>query len=253
MPPRREASAGSRWNPLTPLAAAVFVTVVAYTGPQPWSAAIALMLTLCLAAMTSAGAPVAALAAGVGLPTFSLLFVMNGIVAPEELRVIAVGPLNVALEAAPAAAAIAMRLSAAVAALGWMVLVVSPRELARALADRGLPAWAAYLLIASLDAVPQARRRAQEVLDAQRARGMRRGRGAGRVRALLPAAGPLIVSLVSEAEERALALDARGFRPHLRRTTLDPLADVPRERVLRAVLWAAALASLIWRFAGTFT
>ncbi len=140
--------------------------------------------------------------------------------------------------AARDAALIALRLGAAVAALGWIVLAIPPRRLTSALAQRGLPAWAAYVLVASLDAVPLARRRAQEVLEAQRCRGLRVGHGlGGRLRALGPLAGPLIVSLVSETEERALALDARAFDPGRRRTALDPIPDPRGERMFRLVLW----------------
>jgi energy-coupling factor transport system permease protein len=76
---------------------------------------------------------------------------------------------------------------------------------------------------------------------------LRVGRGvAGRLRALGPLAGPLIVSLVSETGERALALDARAFSPGRRRTALDPIPDPRGERALRLVLWSAMLALIVW-------
>lgn len=235
------------WNPLTPAAIAVFLTVLAYTVAHPWGGGSALGVALLAAAVTRLGRPVLALSIAVGLPTFALLFLMNGIVATEELPVVPFGPLGIAPAAAPHAARIALPLAAAIAALGWLVLIVAPRRLARALAERGLPSWAAYLLVASLDAVPQARRRAAEVLEAQRARGLRLGRGIRRVGALLPAAGPLIVSLVSEAEERALALEARGFRPRSRRSTIDPVPDARGERTVRLLLWAGCVLLVLWR------
>ncbi len=64
---------------------------------------------------------------------------------------------------------------------------------------------------------------------------------------LLPAAGPLIVSLVSEAEERALALEARGFRPHSPRSALDPVPDRGGERAVRLLLWAGCVLLILWR------
>jgi energy-coupling factor transport system permease protein len=238
-----------RLHPLTPIAAAAALVALAYAGPAPWSPVAALALALAAAAPFGLARRALALAAAVALPTWLLLALMDGLLAPGA-RVVFAGPLRVSLDGLDAATAIALRLAAAVAALGAVILGVSPRRLARALAERGWPAWSAYLLVASLDAVPQARRRAREVIEAQRARGIGPGRGvAGRLRALLPLAAPLAVGLVVEAEERALALDARAFRPRARRATLDPVADSVRERRLRLALWAAAVALLAWGLA----
>jgi energy-coupling factor transport system permease protein len=107
--------------------------------------------------------------------------------------------------------------------------------------------------------VPEARRRADDVLDAQRCRGVAMGQGTGvrgRLRALPALAGPLIVGLVTESEERALALDARAFEPLARRTALAPIADSRGEQWARRVIWlalAAALAWRLWEFAHALT
>lgn len=236
----------TRWNPLTPIAIATLLVAVAYIGPQPWSPAAATAIALAFAWATGAGRRVTWLALAVGVPTFALLFIMNAVVAPAAPRT-PFGPFALDMTALPDALGIALRLSAAVAALGWIIVGIPPRRLTRALTERGLPAWAAYVIVASLEAVPQARRRADEVLDAQRCRGLAwRGGVLGRVRALAPLAGPLIVSLVTESEERSLALDARGFIPGRRRTTLAPIADSGAERAARVVLWLAAVGLLVW-------
>ncbi|HEX6966256.1 MAG TPA: energy-coupling factor transporter transmembrane component T [Gemmatimonadaceae bacterium] len=236
----------ARWNPLTPLVAALVLVVLAYAGPAPVSAPLALVVALALAWRTGVGARVTWLALIVGVPTFALLWLMNGVIAPDGARVGGALPLAAA---ARDANAIALPLTAAIAALGWTVVGIAPRRLTRALAARGLPAWSAYVLVASLEAVPEARRRAHEVLDAQRCRGVAvRGGVLGRLRSLLPMAGPLIVSLVTESEERALALDARGFEPRRHRTAMVPIEDPGTERAIRAALWIVLAGILAWRF-----
>jgi energy-coupling factor transport system permease protein len=239
-----------RWNPLTPLAVAVLLVAFAYAGPQPEAAITSLVVALTLAWSTGVGRSVTVLAMAVGLPTFLLLFVMNGVVAVESTHVIRLGALRVAPDAASDAAAISLRLSAAVASLGWLITGVSHRRLTQALAQRGLPAWAVYVVVASLEAVPQARRRAQEVLDAQRCRGLAmRGSVLRRAGVLASLAGPLLVSLVTESEERALALDARGFEASRRRGALTPIADRPGERAFRALLWVSFAVVMLWNLA----
>jgi energy-coupling factor transport system permease protein len=88
------------------------------------------------------------------------------------------------------------------------------------------------------------------VIDAQRCRGVATGKGTGvrgRLRALPALAGPLIVGLVTESEERALALDARAFEPRAARTSLAPIADPGAERWARRVIWLALAALIAWR------
>lgn len=233
-------------NPLTGLAAAVLLVVATYVIPAPSGPLAALALAVALAAMTGVARRVIVLAAAVALPTWLFLAVMNALVAPEgDVRRLA--GVDVAVGALLPAAWISLRLGAAVAALGWVVMTTSPQRLVRALAQRGLPAWSQYLLAASLAAVPEARRRAREVLDAQRCRGLAVGGGAlARLRAMLPLAGPLMVSLVTEAERRALALDARAFDARGARTSLTEVADPGVERLLRAAMWGLAAALIVW-------
>jgi energy-coupling factor transport system permease protein len=240
-------SALDRWNPLTPLAAAVALVMVAFIGPQPWTPALVLAIALVVSSVSGIGARVFALTALVVLPTFALLVMLDA-AFPDSAAMHErwVPTLAGALDAL----AISLRLGAAIAALGVIVVGVAPRRLTRALAARGLPAWAAYLVIASLEAVPDARRSADDVLDAQRCRGVAVGKGTGvrgRLRALPALAGPLIVSLVTESEERALALDARAFDPSARRTALAPIADPDGERWLRRVIWIALAGAIVWR------
>ena len=234
-----------RWNPLTPLAAAALLVAAAYAGPAPWAPAAAMALALAGAWWGGVGARTTTLAAAVTLPTFLLLAVTNGVLAPAHADA-AFGALRYDGAAVRDALAVALRLGAAVAALGTVVAGVAPRRLTRALAARGLPGWAAYLIVASLEAAPEARARAQEVRDAQRCRGLSTGGAAGRLRALLPLAGPLVAGMVTESDERALALDARGFAPGRRRTALTAVPDPAAERWVRRALWTAAAAVTLW-------
>lgn len=233
-------------NPLTALAGAVLLVAVAYVVPAPAGPLAALLLALVVAALTGAGRRVASLAAAVSIPTWIFLAVMNALVAPEGATIRVAGVV-LAPGALVAAAWIALRLGAAVAALGWVVVTTTPQRLVRALAQRGLPAWSQYLLAASLAAVPEARHRAREVLEAQQCRGLRVAGGPlARVRASLPLAGPLMVSLVTDAERHAIALDARAFDARGRRTWLTAVADSNGERVLRTAMWGATIALIVW-------
>ena len=243
----RVTSALDRWNPLTPLAAAVAMVLAAFAGPQPYAPLLVLAIALLVAIAADIGRKVTALTMLVVLPTFALLVLLDAAfpdAATAQRRWIPsrAGVLD--------ALAISLRLGAAIAALGVIVVGVAPRRLTRALAARGLPAWAAYLVIASLEAVPDARRRADDVLDAQRCRGVAIGKGTGvrgRLRALPALAGPLIVGLVTESRgARARARCAR-VRSARTRTALAPIADPAAEQWARRVIWLALAAVIAWR------
>jgi len=55
------------------------------------------------------------------------------------------------------------------------------------------------------------------------------------------------IETLRDIAERALALDARAFRPGRRRTSLTPVDDPPVERAARLVIYAAIIALFVWR------
>src|SRR5205085_2271632 len=107
-------------------------------------------IALLVASASGIGGKVAVLTMLVVLPTFALLVLLDAAFpdSPSAAQRWVPSRPNV-LDAL----AISLRLGAAIAALGVIVVGIAPRRLTRALAARGLPAWAAYLVIASLEAV----------------------------------------------------------------------------------------------------
>jgi hypothetical protein len=56
-----------------------------------------------------------------------------------------------------------------------------------------------------------------------------------------------MLSTLHEVDERALALETRGFAPGIRRTPLAPPPDSPLQRISRWGILLACLAALGWR------
>ncbi|MDQ6691899.1 MAG: energy-coupling factor transporter transmembrane protein EcfT [Candidatus Dormibacteraeota bacterium] len=119
-------------------------------------------------------------------------------------------------------------------------------EVVADLERRGLPAKAAHVVTAAVAAVPRARAMAIRVAEARRARGLdRRSSLSGRLRGLLELTGPVVYATLAEAEDRTLALEARGFGSVRHRTILDPHVDSRAQRVLRWVLVGLTVAAVI--------
>jgi len=92
-------------------------------------------------------------------------------------------------------------------------------------------------------------------VEAQRSRGLNTEGGfVARARGVLPVAGPLVLSALTEVENRALALEARAFAAPGKRTVLRAYPDSRAQRLLRwglvvltIVLLAAAFSgNLLW-------
>jgi energy-coupling factor transport system permease protein len=221
-------------HPFTGLVLAGAVAVIAFALPAPQGPAALVVALTALALL--AGLPRVLLSAlGFSLPVWLFLGVMHAVVGDALLRALTVGA----------------QITAVLIALLLVLATVQPARLADALLQRGVPFSLAYLLAATLQAVPRLRRRAAEIVAAQRCRGLRvQGSLWRRVRAIGPLAFPLMLGALGETEERAMALDARGAAAPAHRTPLKPPPDSIPQRIARWLLATAAVAVLVWRFAG---
>ena len=95
--------------------------------------------------------------------------------------------------------------------------------------------------------------RSSVIASAQRARGLdTEGSLRARLRGILPLVGPVILSSLTEVEERSLALEVRAFGRPGRRQLLWRLPDSGRQLVARLLLLGALLAAIAMRLSGTF-
>lgn len=87
----------------------------------------------------------------------------------------------------------------------------SPEDLGNALVKTGLPYSLAFVLSVSLQFVPVISRKAQNVVDAQRSRGIPLEPGLSALRHYPALLAPLLVQSFQLADELAEAMEARGF------------------------------------------
>jgi energy-coupling factor transporter transmembrane protein EcfT len=93
--------------------------------------------------------------------------------------------------------------------------------------------------------------RAREIADSQRARGLdTEGAVWRRMRGVVPLAGPLVFSALTDVEEQTMALEARGFSAPERRTVLRSFGDTPIQRHLRLIALGGGIALLALSIAG---
>jgi len=233
----------SRLHPYTLLAIAGALPAFAWILPPPsggaWTAAVALVLTLTPGASRGTTGVGSSPGWRPGLGVFRTAVLTA---APFWLFLLL-------LHDVPTTIAIGLRITTMVASFVWLVAALAPARLVEAMVASGWSASVAYLLAATLSAVPMLKARAQRIVEAQRCRGLSpRGGVAARMRALRALALPLVLSALHEVDERALALETRGLVPGIRRTPLAPPPDPAVERAARWVLLLACLFALVRRF-----
>lgn len=241
-------NAAPRAAALHPFTAPILVAgtaLLAFALPAPWGP-VALYLVVAAALLARGDARSVRGGVLLCLLPWAFLVLLHGVLG-EGARVQA-GPVALSREGLRVASAQAGRLGAVITASLGMFAAFRPSRFLDAVAARGWSPGAAFLVLATLQAIPRLRERGHEIVAAQRARGLRwGGAGLARARALPALALPLVLGALTEADERAIALQSRALGSGRPRTPLEPPAWTARDTALVAVAGAALAAAALWR------
>jgi len=140
------------------------------------------------------------------------------------------------------------RIALMISAFTFFLMTTHPSELMSDMTRRGLPGQFAYVIISTLQILPQMQAKAQTIISAQRSRGLdTESTFLKRAGSLLPLVGPLVFGSLVEVEERAIAIEARGFTSTHLKTSLHDVADTNMDKAIRWFLFAIILLSLTSR------
>lgn len=162
-----------------------------------------------------------------------------------------IGPFDATAEGVDFAGQTLVRLLAISLSIGLFVMTTEPRAFVFDLERRGISPRFAFVAVATIEAVPTLVERASVIGESQRARGLdTEGSIRARLRGILPLVGPVILSSLTDVEERSLALESRAFSRPGRRHLLWTMADAGWERGLRWFLLALVVAAAVARITG---
>ncbi len=161
-----------------------------------------------------------------------------------------IGPFDATVEGIDFAAQTVVRLFAISTSIGLFILTTDPRAFVLDLERRGVSPRAAFVAVSTIEAVPTLVERAAVISESQRARGMdTEGSVRARLRGLLPMVVPVILTSLTDVEERSLALETRAFSRPGKRHLLWAMPDTTWERGLRWALVAAFVGLVAVRIA----
>jgi len=164
-----------------------------------------------------------------------------------------IGPFDATAEGVDFAAQTLVRLLAISLSIGLFGMTTDPRAFVLDLERRRLSPRFAFVALATLEAVPAMVERAGVIQASQRARGLdTEGSLRARVRGVVPLAGPVVLSSLTEVEERSLALEVRAFGRPGRRHLLWRNPDSAAQLVARTALLLLLVGSIVGKVTGTF-
>lgn len=236
-----------RLNPVTKLVILVTLIVVVFALPFWWVAGIVVVAIIVPAAVVSGcGGRLAKLGLAILTPIIGVLFLVQGLTFPGGETVLwEWGVLSLTVEGLVFALGIGSRIICLVLASILFVLTTHPGDLLSALTERGMSPKFSYIISSTLQLIPAFQDRADAILLAQQARGLSVGKGLrGRVGAMMPLLAPLVLGMFTDVEERATAMEARGFGSTATRTALTPVRDSTLQRVVRWSMPVVALAAI---------
>jgi energy-coupling factor transport system permease protein len=244
-----------RLHPLTKIVVLTMGLVVAFSAHAPGGGELALapwillVVLLAVAAVGQVLRPLLTTMARIVLPLMISLFIIHGLLYHEPGTVLMqFGAVTIKREGLLAAADICTRLIAFVSAFLLLLQTTHPGSLAQALVAKGAPPWLGHVLLSAFQMLPEAVAQANVIMDAQRARGLAVGGRSllGRLRSVPPLLAPLLLSLLADVEDQAMALEARGFSRRGARTSLNALRERSWEPALRWASVLAGLAAVAW-------
>lgn len=129
-------------------------------------------------------------------------------------------------------------------------MTTRPDTLMISLKQVGMPSGLAYIIVTTLQIIPRFRSKASTILDAQRSRGLEtEGNILTRSRAVVPLVLPLVLGSLLEVEERAIAIEARGFNSKREETSLIEIQDTKTQIIIRRAFLIMMILCIIARIA----
>lgn len=238
-----------RANPLTKLVLVFSFILISYLSPWYWTATILILGDIILSYVGKVQREYLRTVARLLVPVVGFLFLMQSLFLPYGVtEIFSFWFISVTVENIQIAYLNASRIFVMVSSFILFVLTTHPSELMTDLVQRGVPGQFSYVVVSTLQILPQMQAKAVTIIDAQRSRGLdTQGSLRKRIGALVPLVGPLVFGSLVEVEERAIAIEARGFTSSLPKTSLREVRDTIADRMTRWCLLLITLAVLVLR------
>lgn len=173
------------------------------------------------------------------IPIFVMLMFIQGLYSPKNVTILYdFGFAQLGLEGVEYALSIIGTLLVFLGSVYLLTTTTYTGKLVAALVDSGMNMKIGYLILASLNVVPQMQRRMSIIQEAQTSRGVEiEGGMLSRMKAYIPLLGPVVMSSLTDAQERGMTLETRGFGiTDVKPTTYVEVKKTKTDRIAKTAL-----------------
>ncbi len=188
------------------------------------------------------------------LPFFVFLFAIYGAIHPDAKNILfSWWVFDFSQEGLISAYRVFGRVLVVMTAFLYFSLMIKPSKLVQAISQAGIPWFVGYIVLATLQTVPQLTGKASAIMDAQRTRGLETEGGFfNRMQSIIPLLKPLVFSSIVKAQERAFFLETSGAGLEGRKTYLYDLIDHPHEKAFRIICIVIIMMCLVYKIWSIF-
>ena len=239
-----------RLNPLTKFILVLSIVLISIISPWYWTAHVLLLLAIVpLGFVGKVAKEYFSSAIRLIIPAAGFIFLMQAFFQPiGQIVIFKFWFLDVTQESLLYAFRISTRITVMISAFTLFLLTTHPNELMSDLTRRGLPPQFAYVIISTLQILPQMQAKAQTIIAAQQSRGLdTQSTFFKRAGSVVPLVGPLVFGSLVEVEERAIAIEARGFTSKKVKTSLYEIPDSGFDKIIRWALLFLVIGSIVMK------
>lgn len=177
-----------------------------------------------------------------------VVFIMQLFFLPGETEIWSFWIFSIKQESLSNAISVCTRLLGVGTAAVLGIQMVNVDKLVIVLEEKGLSASATYVLLSTVNIIPQMSKKMKVIMDAQKSRGIETESNIWvRAKAFFPTIGPLILNSIVNAEERTITLEARGFTAPVKKTRLHSIEDSGADKILRKIFLLIFIIVIIGR------
>lgn len=175
------------------------------------------------------------------------IFIIQGFFYPGETVLWSGWIFSLKLEGLNYSLLLTSKIVAITASIILFFQITKTKDLIIALEKMGTPKKVTYVIMSTLQIIPQMRKQLNVIMDAQRSRGVEtEGSLMIRAKAIVPVLGTLIISSFENTQERVITLESRAFTTQRKKTNVTVLPKGPLDTIVRIVL-LLLLVLIIWK------
>lgn len=176
------------------------------------------------------------------------IFILQSLFYPGDTIVWQWGIISIVQEGIDYSLILTSRILAIGSSFILFFRLTSIKDIVYALEKAGSPRKLVFVILSTFKMIPEMKKLSIDIMDAQRSRGVEtEGNVFVRALAFIPMLSPLVLSSISNTEERVLTLESRAFSSKVKKTSLYHLEKTKNDKVIILLLLLLFITLVIGR------